>query len=54
MNPKVSVCLITYNHEPFISQALDGALKQETDFDFEIVIGDDCSTDATQVWQIIY
>ena len=48
MNPKVSVCLITYNHEPFISQALDGTLKQETDFDFEIVIGDDCSTDATQ------
>ena len=47
MNPKVSVCLITYNHEKFISQALSGAINQITDFDYEIVVGDDCSKDAT-------
>lgn len=46
-HPKVSICCITYNHEQFISQALDSFLMQETDFPFEIVIGDDCSTDNT-------
>lgn len=45
---KISVCLITYNHERFISQSIDGVLKQETDFDYELVIGEDCSTDATR------
>ena len=42
-----SVWLITYNHEKFIAEAIDSALTQITDFDFEIVIGDDCSTDGT-------
>jgi glycosyltransferase involved in cell wall biosynthesis len=46
-HPKVSICCITYNHEQFISQALDSFLMQETDFPYEIVIGDDCSTDNT-------
>lgn len=45
--PKLSVHVITYNHEAFIAQALDSVLMQETDFDFEIVIGEDCSTDRT-------
>ena len=45
---KVSVCMITYNHEEFIAQALDSVLMQETDFEYEIVIGDDCSTDRTR------
>ncbi|HVW28560.1 MAG TPA: glycosyltransferase [Polyangiaceae bacterium] len=44
---KVSVHLITYNHEHFIARAISSALEQRTDFDFEIVIGDDCSTDGT-------
>ncbi|GAB3505288.1 glycosyltransferase family 2 protein [Emticicia fontis] len=44
-NPKVSVCIPTYNHEQFIRQTLDGALMQKTDFEIEIVIGDDASTD---------
>jgi glycosyltransferase involved in cell wall biosynthesis len=48
-HPKVSICCITYNHEQFISQALDSFLMQETDFPFEIVIGDDCSTDNTPI-----
>ncbi len=48
MPPKVSVCVPTFNHEKYIRQALDGALMQQTDFDFEIVIGDDASTDNNQ------
>lgn len=39
--------MITYNQEKFIAQAVDSVLMQETDFDFEIVIGEDCSADAT-------
>jgi GT2 family glycosyltransferase len=44
---KLSVCVPTYNHEQYIGQMLEGALMQQTSFDFEIVIGDDASTDAT-------
>jgi len=45
---KVSVLMITYNHERYVAQAVASALEQQTRFDFEIVIGDDCSTDATR------
>jgi len=45
--PKVSVLMITYNHEKFISQAIESVLMQETNFPFELVIGEDCSTDGT-------
>lgn len=44
---KVSVCMIAYNHQAFIAQALDSILAQETDFATEIVIGDDNSKDDT-------
>ncbi len=46
--PLVSVNMVTYNHEPFIAQAIEGVLMQETDFPFELVIGEDCSTDRTR------
>lgn len=47
-NPLVSVHMVTYNHEPFIRQALDSVLMQQCDFPFEVVIGEDCSTDRTR------
>jgi glycosyltransferase involved in cell wall biosynthesis len=47
-NPKVSVAMITYNHEKFIGQAIESVLMQETDFPVEIVIGEDGSTDNTR------
>jgi len=46
--PKVSVCVITYNHEPFIGQCLQSILDQETDFDFEVIVGEDASADRTR------
>lgn len=45
--PFVSICCLTYNHENFIQDALEGFLKQKTKFPFEIVIYDDASTDRT-------
>jgi len=45
--PKVSVLVVTYNHEKYIRKALDSVMMQETDFDIEVVIADDCSQDAT-------
>ena len=47
-SPTVSVCCITYNHERFLAQAIESVLMQKTDFDVELVIGEDCSTDATR------
>jgi glycosyltransferase involved in cell wall biosynthesis len=45
---KVSVAMITYNHEAFIAQAIDSVLMQQTDFEVELVIGEDCSPDGTR------
>jgi glycosyltransferase involved in cell wall biosynthesis len=45
---KLSVMMITYNHEPYLRQALDSVLVQKVDFDFEIVVGEDNSTDGTR------
>ena len=44
----MSVLLLTYNHEPFLAEAIEGVLAQKTDFPFELVIADDCSTDGTR------
>ena len=46
--PLVTVCLITYNHAPFVAQAIDGILRQRVGFPWELVIADDCSTDGTR------
>jgi glycosyltransferase involved in cell wall biosynthesis len=45
---KLSVAMITYNQERFIGQAIESVLAQKVNFDFEIVIGEDCSTDGTR------
>lgn len=45
--PLVSIACITYNHEKYIRQCLEGFVMQKTDFKFEIVIHDDASTDKT-------
>lgn len=45
--PVVSVSMITYNHELFINQAIEGILMQKCNFRYELIIGDDCSTDKT-------
>ncbi len=46
--PLVSIKMTTYNHASQIAQAIEGVLQQETNFPFELVIGEDCSTDGTR------
>jgi glycosyltransferase involved in cell wall biosynthesis len=45
---KLSVAMITYNHERFVAQAIESVLAQKVNFDYEIVIGEDCSSDGTR------
>jgi glycosyltransferase involved in cell wall biosynthesis len=47
-SPKVSVCIIAYNQAKFIRQCLDSVIAQRTNFPFEVVVGDDASTDGTR------
>ena len=44
----LSVCMITYNQEAFIAQAIEGILRQKCNFSFELVIGEDFSSDSTR------
>lgn len=44
---KVAIRCITYNHEPYISQCLDGLMMQRTCFRFIAIVHDDCSSDRT-------
>lgn len=46
--PILSICLVTYNHEKYIAQALDSILSQKTKYKYEINVLEDCSTDGTQ------
>lgn len=46
-NPVVSVIMLTYNHGPYLAEAIEGVVNQKTDFPIELLIGDDCSTDNT-------
>ena len=47
-NPLVSVCLPTYNHCNYLRKAVESVLSQKTDFEIEVILGDDASTDGTQ------
>jgi len=44
----VSICVVTFNHVSFIKKCLDDILMQQTNFDFEILLGEDASTDGTR------
>ncbi|MDD5157876.1 glycosyltransferase [Sulfurimonas sp.] len=46
--PLVSICTASYNHEKFIKQMLDSVVNQKTNFQFELLIYDDASSDNTQ------
>jgi len=46
-SPLASVCVMAYNHRPYIGQAIESILEQQTDFPLEIVVGDDHSCDGT-------
>lgn len=45
---KLSVCVVTYNQEKYIGQCLQSIVNQVVDFAFEVIVGDDCSTDGTR------
>jgi glycosyltransferase involved in cell wall biosynthesis len=47
-NPTVSIFMLTYNQEQFIGQAIESVLRQKTNFDIQLVIGEDYSTDTTR------
>lgn len=47
-NIQVSVCVVTYNQESYIRECLDSLISQQTNFKFEIIVGEDCSTDQTR------
>ena len=48
IEPLVSVTVATYQHVNYIKECLDGILMQKTDFPYEIILGEDGSTDGTQ------
>jgi glycosyltransferase involved in cell wall biosynthesis len=48
LNPLVSVCVQTYQHARFIAQCLESILIQQTNFHFEIIVGEDESSDGTR------
>lgn len=45
---QVSVCVVTYNQEKYIAECLESLVTQQTNFKFEIIVGEDGSTDATR------
>jgi len=46
--PVVSVLVVAYNHEPYIREAIESVVSQQTDFEFEVIVGEDCSQDRTR------
>ncbi|QKJ64804.1 glycosyltransferase [Flavobacterium sp. M31R6] len=47
LRPTISVCMITYGHEKYIREAIEGVLMQECDFEIELILANDCSPDST-------
>ena len=45
---KVSVCVVVYNQEKYLSECLESLVTQQTNFNFEIIVSDDCSTDTSR------
>lgn len=45
--PTVSVCMISYGHENYIEEAINGVLMQQCDFEIELILSNDCSPDNT-------
>lgn len=45
---QVSVCVVAYNQEDYIAECLDSLVAQQTNFKFEVIVGEDCSTDNTR------
>lgn len=54
MTPLVTVILLTYNHKNYIEECLESVVSQNTNFAFEIIIGDDCSSDGTRAICEVY
>lgn len=52
--PVVSVLMLAYNHEAWIGESIEGVLAQECDFDYELIIGEDGSTDGTRTIAVEY
>ena len=48
LKPMVTVCVVTYNQEKWIRQTLDSVLAQQTEYPFEVIIGEDHGTDGTR------
>lgn len=53
-NPRISVLMITYNHADYLAEAIEGVVGQKCDFPFELIIGEDASSDATRQIAIEY
>jgi glycosyltransferase involved in cell wall biosynthesis len=54
VTPVVSVLMITYNHDPYLAEAIEGVIAQKTDFPVELVIGEDGSSDNTRAIALGY
>ncbi len=44
----LSVCMLAYNHEKWISKSIEGVLMQKTNFKYQLIIAEDCSNDRTR------
>ena len=53
-DPLVSVVMTAYNHEPYLAEAIEGVVRQDTSFAVELLIGEDCSTDGTRSIALSY